>query len=786
MKIRQNISQRSSADITINYYDGGVSAQQLVVPITPRSIRRFSLMQDDYIQLEFSLGEAVHISIGDYIDDEVFGRFYITEEQMPRFNARTGGYDYTLRFDADYMRWKQYIFMLMAENEDEDVVRTETSWKLTAPLATHAEQLRDNISRLGFSGYTLNLSAEKAAEVRYLQYDGINIIEAMNMIAEAWDTEWWVEGKTIHFGKCEETSNTPYEMTLGDNVESMDIARDQQTYANRIFAYGGTQNVPETYDKELIWQATTNGSNGFKDDNRPLTLDMIASAPSAVITSFFMAATASAVSTLNPKTYRQVTSSASLNGEQHIAGLVQVAMTMESDDWAGLGYEAPTVGATLILHVGETTTTLNTQSTLSPIGAFGGQTWNYQFNVDTFITPTTANVYLEVLWTITFQQGSQHTNDTLTWDNSGTLLTATASAGASTKAVNVALFGSDTTYPATFDGATGLIKFDGARPSGWESGTKYTLSPLTLKVPISYYTSKFSVGMSAVGDRRIHLPGETRFVQVDDLPARSIVELAVIFPDEFPRLDLRIKQGSIGTAQKTDTITHDDGSVTREDWTQYSFAAEYSADGGQTWSDFNFKTEWIMDGEKLQAAFTAPSSAQTSGFQLAGMTFDVGYDYGRFTIIRNDEYGGKIPNQYIIPHELDTFFLIGWNPMAMAEMGLIGASENRLRTLAIDYLNAIKAGQFNITNRMMSRTMCYYPFCTGTGKDEQGRRMYGLLQEGCKVKVYHAALPNGSKTSRIIGYEYKLDIPFDTPTYIVGETEAYSRLKQIEKKLTKL
>jgi len=29
-------------------------------------------------------------------------------------------------------------------------------------------------------------------------------------------------------------------------------------------------------------------------------------------------------------------------------------------------------------------------------------------------------------------------------------------------------------------------------------------------------------------------------------------------------------------------------------------------------------------------------------------------------------------------------------------------------------------------------------------------------------------------------------MPFDTPSYTIGETEASSRLKQIEKKLTKL
>ena len=97
---------------------------------------------------------------------------------------------------------------------------------------------------------------------------------------------------------------------------------------------------------------------------------------------------------------------------------------------------------------------------------------------------------------------------------------------------------------------------------------------------------------------------------------------------------------------------------------------------------------------------------------------------------------------------------------------------------------AITDGQVTITAHMMSRNMMYWPFCDGN--DANGRRFYGLLDAGCKVKVNHAALPGGSKTSRVLGYEYKLDMPYDTPTYIIGETDAYSRLKKIEKQLTKL
>ncbi len=112
----ENIQQRTSAVVTIHYYSGGSTAS-IEVPITPRSVRRFSLMQDDYIQLEFSLEEPVNIGIGSYFTDSIFGQFFITSEQMPRYNQTTGGYDYSLRFDKDYMRWKNFLHCLVSNSK---------------------------------------------------------------------------------------------------------------------------------------------------------------------------------------------------------------------------------------------------------------------------------------------------------------------------------------------------------------------------------------------------------------------------------------------------------------------------------------------------------------------------------------------------------------------------------------------------------------------------------------------------------------------------------------------
>ena len=795
------ISQRTSALLTINH-KVGISVEPTSVPITPRSLRKFMLMQEDFIQLEFSLSSAQNFSIGDYIVDPIFGTFYITEEQMPKYNLTTGGYDYSLRFDADYMRWKHFIFMLVAtvydEDEDDDVQkRMEVDWKLTASLSTHAEMIVANLNCIGdFSGYSVNVTSSKAADVKFLQYSGVNIIEAMNMIAEAWECEWWVDGKVINFGKCEldqpteENQNpTPhFSFELGDNVENIDIARDQQTYANRIYAYGGTQNIPETYDRELVFTVTDNDSNGFKDNKRPLSLDMIEGQSSVAQVAFAMAAIATG-GTGTPRTYSQKTDTKSLNSLQTIAGQVDVSFTMESDDWAGTEYELPIVSAKLVLHVGSTPQTLFDFENVLPSAyvSIGGKTWRYSKSVNTDITLTGAtNVYIEVVWRVSFQANSQHTSDSVSFGNDGTNLSATADSSAATKDVTVYQYGSTTGRAAKFYGATGLIKFNSSAPSGWGVGSEYTLSPLTIKVPISFYSAKYDTeGMSAVGERRLHLPGSVRYKDGNSLLS-SIIEMAVIFPDEYPRLDLRVKQGTIGTTTKTDTTTHADGSVTRENWIQYSFRAQYSGDGGTTWQDFDFKTEWMLDGAKLQAVFIAPQTIPASGFMLSGMTFDVGYDgHGRFTIIRNEDYGSHLPNEFLKPSDNDLFFLTGWNPNAMSGMGLIRDAQIRLRDKTTSYLQAIQSGQFTFNVKMMHDVLFTWNY-GGRGADENGLKTFGLLSIGARVSIAHAALPGGSKTSRIIGFEYKLDMPYDSPTYVIGETDAYSRLKQIEKQLTKL
>lgn len=55
---------------------------------------------------------------------------------------------------------------------------------------------------------------------------------------------------------------------------------------------------------------------------------------------------------------------------------------------------------------------------------------------------------------------------------------------------------------------------------------------------------------------------------------------------------------------------------------------------------------------------------------------------------------------------------------------------------------------------------------------------------GRRVTMYNAALfRSGKRESRVMGYEKKMDIPYDSPTYIIGEKATYSKFKDLEKQI---
>ena len=218
-------------------------AIQLTTLINEGCKRKFTLMKEDYIMLKFSLENPIYFKLGSYVECN-FGLFEVCDLQKPAFNTNTAGYDYELRLDAYYWKWKNKIFKYTPETTGQ-----EASWNLTAPLDVQAGIVLRNLKALGYTykgqDFVFSIDSTVENKSQLMSYDNINILDACFEMAKKWDCECWVTENIIHFGRCESGDAVDFE--IGKNVQEMSQSESQSTYATRIYAFGSTKNIPSDY-----------------------------------------------------------------------------------------------------------------------------------------------------------------------------------------------------------------------------------------------------------------------------------------------------------------------------------------------------------------------------------------------------------------------------------------------------------------------------------------------------------------------------------------------------------
>lgn len=236
-------------------------------PINKGAKGKFTLMKEDYIILPFSVSEPIYFKLGDYVDlsgvlDESLGglmskRYEIVDLQSPAFNTSTGGYDYQLRLDAYYWKWKNKIFKYTPEHAG-----YEASWSLTAALDVQLGVFLRNLKALGYkyNGQDFTFSIDSTVENKAvaMTYDNINLLDALFSMAgeDKWNCDCWITDNVIHFGRNEYGDAVKIE--LGVEASAMTRSESKGTYATRIYAFGGTKNIPENY-RPIEEQTVVNG-----------------------------------------------------------------------------------------------------------------------------------------------------------------------------------------------------------------------------------------------------------------------------------------------------------------------------------------------------------------------------------------------------------------------------------------------------------------------------------------------------------------------------------------------
>lgn len=225
--------------------------------INKGSKRKFTLQNEDYVNLKFSVETPLYFRLGDHIelDNDPTGLFEIVTPQAPTYNTSTGGYDYDLRLDAYYMKWRNKVMKYTPE-----IGGQEASFNLTAELAVHLDIVLRNLKALNYTykgePFTFSIDDSVAQKAKVVTYNNTNIIDALTLLAQTFECEWWVTNNIIHFGKCEQGDYITFEENV--NVEKMTRSDSSTPFATRIYAFGSTRNIPTNY-RPVTEQPVVNG-----------------------------------------------------------------------------------------------------------------------------------------------------------------------------------------------------------------------------------------------------------------------------------------------------------------------------------------------------------------------------------------------------------------------------------------------------------------------------------------------------------------------------------------------
>lgn len=214
-------------------------------PVTTSAIIKYALMGDYYIELPFSLLTPLDFPIGSYITYK--GRkFEIMSEVYPDFDNKTGGYKYTLQFQAQQNHMKNFICFWLGGDNPEAVFHNTTD------LASFGALIVANMNKaLGGNNWQMgSVNVEHPETNKLVSFNGDTCWDALSSIAETFDVEWWTEENgsivTLHFGKL--NFGTPETFKRGEVVKSIPAKKgDDSEYGTRFYVFGSTRNLTKEY-----------------------------------------------------------------------------------------------------------------------------------------------------------------------------------------------------------------------------------------------------------------------------------------------------------------------------------------------------------------------------------------------------------------------------------------------------------------------------------------------------------------------------------------------------------
>lgn len=232
----------NSPDMTIHLNDK--LNQTLDIAVNDDSYRYRAIKGEHALTLHFSLAQHVEIPVGAWAEFE--GERYELEQPSNFKKNSTRNFEYTLVMEAAQAKLKKYKFR--------NTVDKRLEFPYTARPHEHLQMLVDNMN-LRESGWQTGDCID--AVEKLISYNHAFCIDALGQMADEFNTEYEIVGKTIHLRKLEYNKDNPLPLSYGrGNGFRPGVGRSNfgdSKPVEVLFVQGGEDNIdPSKYGNKSL------------------------------------------------------------------------------------------------------------------------------------------------------------------------------------------------------------------------------------------------------------------------------------------------------------------------------------------------------------------------------------------------------------------------------------------------------------------------------------------------------------------------------------------------------
>ncbi len=197
------------------------------------------VMPDKFTEyFECSFVSASHVFLKRGHKTTFNGKYYAAyEDVIPTISKENGGFYYNVTFVA-----LENLYLCDSVLWFDAAARKEPDFTITGTADLFLQNIIENLKQT--DGRTF-VAGDMPSGVVSVHFENAKIKEGLDLIAEAFKTEWWIDDLTINISECR--IGTELEIYYDLHLDEISPSKSSKGLFTKIYAYGSTRNIPLAY-----------------------------------------------------------------------------------------------------------------------------------------------------------------------------------------------------------------------------------------------------------------------------------------------------------------------------------------------------------------------------------------------------------------------------------------------------------------------------------------------------------------------------------------------------------